>query len=212
MIKIHPAIVHFPIAFLALAGLLAIISLFTKREILKEWVFKSLIAGLIFLPVAIIAGLIEENQLKHSEEIHAVLTIHKFNGFAILLLYLILAIWFWKRKKSMENTGYVVWVFFLFIGTILITYQGYLGGKMVFELGAGVKPMEEFMKDDHDHGSKTNTSTTHEHDLEEDPGDHSEHDTISDSHDHAVKEPDKDSKDQSNADTLKKKKLKDMKY
>lgn len=213
MIKLHPAIVHFPIAFLALAGLLAIISLFTKREILKEWIFKSLIAGLIFLPVAIIAGLIEENQLKHSDAIHSVLTIHKFTGFAILLLYLVLTIGFWQRKNSMSNAGYVVWALLVFIGTGLIAYQGYLGGKMVFELGAGVKPMEKNIAQDHDHRGDKKNSAIREHDSEEGHDDHSEPTgTTAHSNDHGETANTKPDKQETDVDTLKKKKLKNMKY
>jgi len=212
MIKLHPAIVHFPIAFLAVAGVLAIVSLFTKREILKGWILKSLVAGLTLLPAAIIAGLVEQNQITHNDAIHSVLTIHKFTGLAIFLLYTVLTVWLWKRKDAMNSNAYVAFVLCLLVGTGLVLYQGYLGGKMVFELGAGVKPMEKYMEDNHHHGGENKTAETHEHDEERHDDHEASSDTTSHSNDRKEKKQIGHDKHESSPDTLKKKKLKGMKY
>lgn len=195
--NLHPAIVHFPIALLIVAALLAIITLVHKKASWKEWMFKNLVLGLAFLPLAIIAGIVEEQNLQHSEAIHSVLMIHKYNGFVILLVYSILTIWFWRRKNSIQSKEYTAWVLCLLLATGLLSYQGYLGGKMVFDLGAGVKPMEASMMKGHDHGDDDKESS----------------DSSSQTHDKMKEHRHNEKEVADSTDVQKKKKeLKDMKY
>lgn len=208
--NLHPVIVHFPIALLVVAALLAIISLVNKKVSWKEWMFKNLVVGLAFVPLAIITGIVEEQNLQHSEAIHSILTIHKYNGFVILLLYSILTIWFWRRKNSIQSKEYAAWVLCLLLATGLLSYQGYLGGKMVFDLGAGVKPMEASMMKGHDHGSEDESSPSHDHgDDDKESSDSSSH-----THDRKMKEHGHNEKEDADSTEAQKKKkeLKDMKY
>ena len=73
---LHPALVHFPIAMLLVAGLCALLSLFMKREFWKDLVVKLLIIGVIFFPLVVITGLIEEQNLEHNEAVHEMLLTH----------------------------------------------------------------------------------------------------------------------------------------
>lgn len=207
--NLHPAIVHFPIALLVVAALLAIISLVNKKGSWKEWMFKNLLVGLVFVPLAIITGIVEEQSLQHNEAIHSVLTIHKYNGFVILFVYSILTIWFWTRKNSIQSKEYTAWVLCLLLATGLLSYQGYLGGKMVFDLGAGVKPMEASMMKGHDHGNEE-SSPSHDH------GDDDKESSDSSSHTHDRKMKEHGCNEKEDADSTdaqkKKKELKDMKY
>ena len=82
--KLHPLIVHFPIAFLYAAALFAFLSFFIKKEAFKEIVFWNLLLGVLGATVAALTGLIDELDLKHDEEIHAILQKHKFNGMSII--------------------------------------------------------------------------------------------------------------------------------
>lgn len=75
--NLHPAIVHFPIALLVVAALIAILAIFNKKESLKKWMFRNLVSGVMFAPLAIISGIIEEQDPQHNEAIHSVLIIHK---------------------------------------------------------------------------------------------------------------------------------------
>ena len=142
---LHPPIVHFPITLFLLAGLFGFISLFIKREFWKSLMLKSFIGGIIFAPVAVLTGLIDEQNLAHNEDVHELLIIHKYNGIAILFFFQILAVWYWLRKVAMGNKEYFLWIFFLLAGNASVAYQGYLVGQMVFGKGAGVKPMETYL-------------------------------------------------------------------
>lgn len=139
---LHPAIVHFPVSLFLLAGLFGFISLFIKREFWKGLVLKSLIGGIIFSPIAVVTGMIEEQSLEHTEAVHEILQIHKYSGLTILFFFQILVVWYWLRRLLMGNKEYIFWVGCLLLGSALVLFQGYLGGKMVFEEGAGVKSME----------------------------------------------------------------------
>ena len=139
---LHPAIIHFPIALLLLAGVFGAISLFVKRETWKDLAFKSLLVGVIFTPFAVITGLIDEQKMGH-DSVDPMLSFHKYNGLALMFFYQILAVWFWLRKKLPGNREYLAWVICLFLGSGMVMLQGYLGGEMVFTKGMGVKPVEE---------------------------------------------------------------------
>ena len=169
---LHPAIVHFPIALLLLAGIFGTLSLFYKREFWKDLTLKCLIVGVVFTPFAVLTGMLAEQNLQHNEAIHEILVIHKYIGFAILFLFQILLVWFWLRRKLFGNKEYVAWVFGLLAGNLLILYQGYLGGEMVYTHGAGVKAMQMEMGSEnqsgHDHAGKKmemndSSKTNHDH-------------------------------------------------
>jgi uncharacterized membrane protein len=153
---LHPAVIHFPVALLLLAGLCGLISLFVKREFWKDITLKALVAGVIFTPIAVVTGFIEEQKMLHGG-VDETLTLHKYNGMALLFFFQILLAWFWLRKNIPGKKEYVAWVICLLLGSGLVLLQGYLGGELVFTKGMGVKPVEENMTSGsggHDGGGK----------------------------------------------------------
>lgn len=190
MTKLHPAIVHFPIALISIAAVFAVISLFNKKNVFKELAFWNLLIGGLGAMAAVITGLMELKTLVHDDAIHSILEKHEFIGFAILILSLVLLTWSWARKNKFAKKEYTAWVFFLVLGLAMVTYQGYLGGRMVFEKGAGVKPMESLLektavshshsKSEHDHDTTSINDTTSREKQSMDPqAAHVHHDTSS---------------------------------
>lgn len=210
MIKLHPAIVHFPVALLSIAALFAVISLFGKNDFFKRAAFWNLLLGVIGAIAAVLTGLIEEQNLIHSEDIHQVLVKHKYTGFAIMILSQILLTWYWVRKNKYGRKEYVLWVSLLVIGTGMIIYQGFLGGEMVFDKGAGVKPMElQKQKEGESSGShRHSNSGGHEYSNGQDTFS-SKKNQPAPGHDHKNEEDTVSSK---KTVPEKKKELKDMKY
>jgi uncharacterized membrane protein len=210
MIELHPAIVHFPVSLITIAALFGAMSLFTKKELFKEIAFWNLLFGVIGAIAGVLTGLIEEQNLAHNDEIHQVLVKHKFTGFGILILSFVLLTWIWVRKKRVGTGEYFAWVLFLVIGTAAVFYQGFLGGKMVFEQGAGVKPMEQYMEQESDSTKPhSHSNSGHAHGSADDTTSPDktkpQHDHSTTPHEHTNKRDTIPSKD-------KKKKLKDMKY
>ncbi len=142
MLKLHPAIVHFPIVLFLLSGVFGAIALFSKKEVFRDICLKCLIGGAITAPFAVVTGLLEEQSMHHTE-IDPVLSLHKFNGISLMFFFQALLAWYWLRKKIPGTGEYRAWALCLLIGCGMVLLQGYLGGKMVFEKGMGVQPVEE---------------------------------------------------------------------
>lgn len=188
MIKLHPAIVHFPIALISVAAIFAVLSLFRNKDLFRRIAFWNLLIGIIGALVAVVTGLVELKHLVHDDAIHSILEKHEFTGFAILILSISLLAWSWRRKNSFGKKEYTAWVLFLVLALAMVTYQGYLGGKMVFEKGAGVKPMESLLEKsavshshsksvhDHDTMSSKDTASQEKQDVETEVA-HDHHDT-----------------------------------
>jgi uncharacterized membrane protein len=216
MIALHPAIVHFPIALLTIAALFAVLSLFFKKEFFKEAAFWNLLLGVVCAIAAVLTGFIEEQSLAHNDEIHQILVPHKFTGFGILIFSFILLTWGWVRKNKFRKAEYVAWALLLVLVTAAVFYQGFLGGKMVFEQGAGVKPLEQYMEQGsdsakphshsgsgHDHGSAKDAISPDKEKLQ--------HDHSSRPYEHTNKQ-DTSKKQDTKQSKDKKKELRDMKY
>lgn len=214
MIELHPAIAHFPVALVSIAAVFAVISLFAKKEFFKEVAFWNLLFGVIGAITAVLTGLIEEQNLVHNEEIHEILVKHKFSGFVILILSFGLLTWVWVRKNKFRKNEYILWVFFLLIATAVIFYQGFLGGKMVFEQGAGVKPMEHHMEHEGDSTKKhSHSKSAHAHDNVRDTASTQKTLPEKSRHDHSpTGHGDTNKEDTTKKQVKEKKKLKDMKY
>ena|SRR5687768_6628581 len=163
MIKLHPAIVHFPIALISVAAIFAVLSLFRNKDIFRRIAFWNLLIGTLGALAAVLTGLIELKHLVHDDAIHTILEKHEFTGFAILILSIAILTWFWIRKNKFGKKEYSVWVLFLVLGLAMVSYQGYLGGRMVFEKGAGVKPMESQLKKSA--VSHSHSKSVHDHDT-----------------------------------------------
>src|SRR6266498_1133995 len=173
--QLHPAIVDFPIALLLTSAAFAVVSVFIKKELFKEIVFWNLLLGFVTAVIAVLTGLWEERRLVHNQEIHEILIKHKFNGIFISIVFFILLGWFWLRKISMGKKEYWVWMTGLLIGAGMVVYQGFLGGKMVFKEGAGVKPMEPILQ------IQEENSPSHSHGKSGEDGSHLHGNRISDS-------------------------------
>lgn len=144
MIPLHPRIVHFPVAFLIGAAVFGILALIfkSKRNVFKEVLFWNLALGVVGAIVAIISGLREEESLVHNDTIHSIMETHELLGFIISGIFLALLIWIILRKSKMKNIEFKGIVVILVLSAGLLGYSAHLGGKMVYEQGAGVVPME----------------------------------------------------------------------
>ena len=173
MVPLHPLTVHFPVALLISSLIFAILSLIVKsKENMFIQLFKwNLFLGALASLVAVITGLIEETGLVHNETIHELLELHKIFGFIIAGVAVILSVWFIIRNSKLRGTELKVMILILAITVGTLGYSAHLGGKMVYENGAGVAPMEDLLSDDeHDH-------STHEHnESDQQEGENENHD------------------------------------
>jgi len=153
---IHPLIVHFPIALLIASAIFAVLSIMvsSKKELFQDVSFWNLLIGTIAALFAVLSGLAQEDTLVQNHEIHEIMELHEKLGFVCLGLFTLMVIWNIIRKRNMNNSEWKLYTLILVLSCTLLGYSGTLGGKMVFEEGAGVKPMEKIIEQEgfeHDH-------------------------------------------------------------
>jgi uncharacterized membrane protein len=105
------------------------------------------LAGILGLIVALFSGMQAEGSVVHTQTIHALIKKHELLSYILIWGFGLLYVHYLLRKKSairMERIGFIT-VFCVFLG--LMTYSAFLGGKMVYEEGAGVAPMKPHLQE-----------------------------------------------------------------
>ena len=136
----HPRFVHFPIA-LSLVGVLFIaLGLIRHRERWIGFGQFSLFLGWLGVIAAIVTGLIDQSRAPDDAVVKAVINQHITAGIA-LLIAVGLALYWPLRNKRLLSDGRAAWGYLalLLIIAALVFVEGWLGGKLVYQLGVGVK-------------------------------------------------------------------------
>lgn len=99
--RLHPAIVHFPIAFFTAAWFTAVVG--RRRPAFAAPVQFLVVAGGILAPIAAIAGWLTAADADPS----STLTYHRWLGTGVGIVGLLLAIWAWKRPWEDRGAGMI---------------------------------------------------------------------------------------------------------
>ena len=143
---IHPLTVHFPIAFLLLAGILFTIELFTRQTTHKTFAWITLLAGVAGAALAVVTGNMAMNGLVVNETIGETVEQHELLAYLVLWLFGIFAVWGFLRRNATVKAERIAFVLLFWLGIGLVAYTAHLGGTLVYELGAGVLPMESVIE------------------------------------------------------------------
>ena len=119
--RLHPMIVHFPIAFFPAALLTAIAG--RKKPAFAAPVQFLVVAGAIFAPIAAAAGWLAGI----GADADPVLSSHRWLGVAIAIAGAGLGIWAWRRPWEDRGAGMIA---ALTIMTIAIAAQGFMGAGL----------------------------------------------------------------------------------
>ena len=119
--RLHPAIVHFPIAFFPAALFTAVVG--RRRPAFSAPVQFLVVAGGIFAPIAAVAGLIAGM----SADPEPILAYHRWLGVTIGIAGTGLGIWAWRRPWDDRGAGMIL---SLTIMTIAIAVQGFWGAVL----------------------------------------------------------------------------------
>ncbi len=176
MLPLHPNLVHFPVALLISAGLFAILANIVKRkkEIFIEVLFWNLALGSGAAIIAVLSGLLEKKSLVHNQAIHEIMELHELLGFILCGVFISLTVWLILRKSAIKTGEFRLFTLILIVGSGLLGFSSHLGGKMVYEHGAGIIPMKEIINNqvhEHEHQNgheshdqETRDPETHDHD------------------------------------------------
>lgn len=120
--RLHPAIVHFPLAFFPAALLTAIAG--RRRPAFARPVQFLVLAGGILAPIAALLGWLDALNADPGR----LLTVHRWLGTGIGLAGLALAFWAWKRPDEYRRPA-MIWALAAITAALLL--QGWYGGALV---------------------------------------------------------------------------------
>jgi uncharacterized membrane protein len=135
--EVHPSIVHYPLALLPTAVVADLLGRATGSETLREM-------GRVLMPVAAAAaavsavtGLVAQEEVAVDGVAEELLVTHRNLNLSLVTLSTALAAW--RVRTERPGPGYFA---LALAGLGALGYSAYLGGKMVYEHGVGVKPAD----------------------------------------------------------------------
>lgn len=156
--NLHPATVHFPIAFLLLGSVAGLLYLYWRQhDVLRILTWWPLLLGWLGSAVAILTGLLAQSGLPPQAPYRAILNWHTTTGLALWVLYGYLLYQRWlhgkpnRRNRSrqaapmtaasdlLQESQARLWLTVIFlVGILLVIASGWNGGKLVYEWGVNV--------------------------------------------------------------------------
>ncbi len=156
--NLHPAIVHFPIAFTTAA-----VAFIAVGMVFRSWSYAAqclmtgrwmLWGAALFALIAATFGWFAFNSVAHDEVSHAAMILHRNWALGALTALLALAAWdVWRgRSGKMPSPGFLV---LLVAACLLVTSAAWHGAELVYRHGLGVMsmPKPEGPGHTHEHGA-----------------------------------------------------------
>lgn len=119
--RLHPLVVHFPIAFFPAALFTAVVG--RRRAAFAAPVQFLVVAGGIFAPIAGAAGWLAGI----TADPDPVLAYHRWLGLAVGIAGASLGVWAWRRPWEDRGAGMILALIFM---TVAIAVQGFLGAAL----------------------------------------------------------------------------------
>ena len=130
---LHPMVVHFPIALIAIGFLAELASIFFKKEkCLPKISFYLLITGTLAALAAVLAGVFFTSEM--SGEAGTVRNTHELLAFitlGLLVITSIIRIPSIVRGKESNSMKWIAFVFYL-LAAISVSATGFFGGSLVY--------------------------------------------------------------------------------
>src|SRR5689334_1816089 len=137
---IHPMLVHFPVAFWTEAAAAYVAGAAGMGEAASMIAKFSNAAGLIMAIFTMAAGLLELRTIDSRSEAMRVATWHMMVMATVWVCFLLSLVLPISTGTAMEpSTAHLVGAFSAGTGFLLMCVGGWLGGRLVYEFGIGVK-------------------------------------------------------------------------
>ena len=150
--EIHPALVHFPIAFLLGGVLLGLFAWWRGRVGLEQVATGLIIAGVLLGLVTGLAGFLAYYTLPeaHTEQAHDLMLWHLGIQLAAIALFAVCA---WLRWRSWSAPPAVGTRLLGWVGALVLIFGSALGGYVVYHGGAGIEAdlMSHKLREGHEH-------------------------------------------------------------
>jgi uncharacterized membrane protein len=135
----HPRIVHFPIALCIVGAVFIAYGVLRRQEQWARYGQISLILGWIGILAAVITGLIDQTFAPDDAAVAALLNQHITAGIALVVAVGLAIYWPIRNKKLWQTSAKWGYIFLLVVIVLLVLVEAWLGGKLVYEYGVGVK-------------------------------------------------------------------------
>jgi uncharacterized membrane protein len=136
---LHPLLVHFPIGLLFTAFLFYIYARIKSSKTAEFVALLNLMTGTLLSFAAAYSGVIADERLNLTREVNQLMEIHEKLGWIVAGFFTILSIWGFFSYRHAGGKVIPLFLLFYLFGAVALGFQGYLGGLMVYEGGAGVK-------------------------------------------------------------------------
>lgn len=141
--QIHPMLVHLPIALLPLSVGADALGRATSNEALMSFGKTAACAAAVGAVVSTSTGLIAGEEVNVEGEYMDMLITHRNLNVLATIVASGMAVWRFGRR-----TPSVAYLAVGAMGIGVVAYSAYLGGKLVYEIGAGVKPAKGVYRED----------------------------------------------------------------
>lgn len=147
--KLHPLLVHFPIAIFSLYIFFELLTTFWENENLSVFINILLLLGVLGGLASVLTGNQAHEALKPFIEKHLISNelIEEHEQFANITLWYFFAIlvarFYFTTKKLFTKKIKIVFLIFALIGSYFIYETGEHGGKLVYKYGAGTELMNQ---------------------------------------------------------------------
>lgn len=133
--EMHPAIVHFPVAFLPVAVGADFLGRVTDSPALNSFARSAMVVGAVGAVAAGVTGLIAGEEVNVEGESRDMLMTHRNLNFLATLVLGGMAVWRFRRARPSAA--------YLAVGgvaTAVLGYTAYLGGSLISKFGVEVEP------------------------------------------------------------------------
>lgn len=136
---LHPRFVHFPIALSLVGVLFLVLGLLRRQERFTGYGQWSLLLGWLGIMAAVLTGLTDQTHAPQEVAVTAIINQHITAGITLLVAVGLALYWPLRNKKRW--TRFARWGYLVLLAVIvfLVLVEGWLGGKLVFEYGVGVR-------------------------------------------------------------------------
>ena len=131
----HPLLAHFPIVYMLAATSFSLLYLATGNRAFDDSAFYCLGAGVLFLPPAIVTGLVTHWR-NFPEGAEATVRVEKRLSAALLAAAGTAFIWRWLNPRVLQDLSGLNFIYLLLILAVtpLVSANGYFGGMLTFPL------------------------------------------------------------------------------
>lgn len=139
MKPVHPLVVHFPIALLALSVTADLLAFFARIDSLRSTGWWALVGAALGGIVTVLAGLFDMRRADLKQDVHIRVHRHMKVGFALLGSIAGLTLWRWTIYKQPALSVSATYLDCALLTMALAAFQGWLGGELVYSDGVFVK-------------------------------------------------------------------------